>query len=220
MIGDGGDTSSGGTIARAGAPGTGGAAGHATSGAGGSATATGGASANGGAGGTGGSCPPGKALSGGRQYCSNSKGSVSGGYSYERWASGSGSGCMTVYGKNAAFKATWTNVGDFLARIGLLFDQTKTPAQLGTISADFAETTTGNMGLIYVGIYGWSVSPLREYYIIEDWGSSRPAELASDGSPRTKMGEIVVDGDTYDVWTHTQTNKPAITGDNQTFVQY
>ena len=26
-------------------------------------------------------------------------------------------------------------------------------------------------GLVYVGIYGWTVSPLREYYIIDDWGS-------------------------------------------------
>jgi hypothetical protein len=127
---------------------------------------------------------------------------------------------MTVYGVDAKFSATWTNAGDLLARIGLPFDQTKTPTQIGTISSDFAETKTGGNGLVYVGIYGWTVSPLREYYIIDDWGTSKPADVASDGTPRTKVGTITVDGDSYDVWKHTQTNKPAITGDNQTFDQY
>jgi hypothetical protein len=127
---------------------------------------------------------------------------------------------MTVYGVDAKFSATWTNVEDFLARIGLGFDETKTPAQIGTISADFAETKTGNSGLVYVGIYGWSVNPLREYYIIDDWGSSKPGGVASDGTSRTNMGTITVDGEIYDVWKHTRTNKPAITGDNQTFDQY
>jgi hypothetical protein len=127
---------------------------------------------------------------------------------------------MTVYSADAKFSATWTNVDDFLARIGLQFDQTKTPTQIGTISSDFAETKTGNSGLVYVGIYGWTVSPLREYYILDDWGSSKPAGTASDGTPRSHVGTITVDGDTYDVWKHTQTNKPAITGNNQTFDQY
>jgi hypothetical protein len=160
-------------------------------------------------------------LTGGKQYCSNSKGNAAGGYSYELWSDGTGSGCMTVYGADAKFSATWTNIGDFLARVGLQFDETKTPAQLGTISSDFAETKTGDSGgLIYVGIYGWTVNPLREYYIIDDWGSTKPAGVASDGTARTHAGTLTVDGDTYDVWTHTRTNKPAITGNNETFDQY
>jgi hypothetical protein len=202
----GGTTGTGGTMSSGGITGTGGP--------------TGAGGVSGGAGGTSSTCPPATPLTGGKQYCSNTKGSVGGAYAYELWASGSGSGCMTVYGVNANFSATWTNVGDFLARIGLGFDETKTPAQMGTISSDFAETKTGNSGLVYVGIYGWSVNPLREYYIVEDWGSSKPAGVASDGTPRTQVGTITVDGDTYDVWKHTQTNKPAITGDNQTFDQY
>jgi hypothetical protein len=159
-------------------------------------------------------------LTGGTKYCSNAKGNTDGSYSYELWSNGTGSGCMTVYGVDAAFSATWSNVGDFLARVGLGFDQTKTPAQIGVISSDFAETKTSSGGLVYVGIYGWTVNPLREYYIIDDWGSSKPAGVASDGTPRTKVGTITADGDTYDVWKHTQMNKPAITGNNQTFDQY
>ena len=234
-------SSSGGVTNTGGSTGTGGSGGISTgrggAGSGGNAgdvTGTGGVRGTGGTPGLGGAssaidsgagdtpstCPPATPATGGTQYCSNTKGNVGGGYSYELWASGSGSGCMTVYGVDAKFGATWTNVEDFLARIGLGFDETKTPTQIGTISADFAETKTGDSGLVYVGVYGWTVSPLREYYIIEDWGSSKPAGVASDGSARTSMGTIVVDGDTYDVWKNTRTNKPAITGDNQTFDQY
>jgi hypothetical protein len=176
--------------------------------------------AGGGAAGGASSCPAATAPSGGTKYCSNAKGNVSGGYSYELWSDGTGMGCMTVYGSDAKFSATWTNAGDFLARIGLGFDQTKTPSQIGTISSDFAETKTSESGLVYVGIYGWTVSPLREFYILDDWGSMKPGDTASDGTPRTHVGTITVDGDTYDVWKHTQTNKPAITGNNATFDQY
>jgi len=121
---------------------------------------------------------------------------------------------MTVFGVNAAFSSTWSGVGDFLARVGLGFNSTRTPAQIGTISADFAETRTGTGGSFsYIGIYGWSVNPLHEYYIVDDWFGSRPV-------PGTKVGTITVDGGTYDVLTHTQTNQPAITGGNATFVQF
>lgn len=165
-------------------------------------------------------CPAAEPLTGGMQYCMNSRGDSNGGYSYELWSSGVGTGCMTVYGQGAAFGATWTDVDDFLARIGLQFDQSKTPQQIGTLAADFAETKTSEGGLTYVGIYGWTVDPLREYYILDDWGDSKPSDTASDGTPRTKVGTLETDGDTYDVWKHTQTNKPAITGDGKTFDQY
>jgi hypothetical protein len=127
---------------------------------------------------------------------------------------------MTVYGKDATFGATWDNVEDFLARVGLEFDRTKTHKQIGTISADFAETKTGSNGLVYIGIYGWTVNPLREFYILEDWGEIKPAGTASDGSPRTFVGMITVDGENYDVWKKTRVNKPAITGPSETFDQY
>ncbi len=121
---------------------------------------------------------------------------------------------MTVFGVGAQFKANWTSVGDFLARVGLGFNSTQTPAQIGTLSADFAETKSGGSGgFSYIGIYGWSENPLHEYYIVDDWFGSRPV-------PGTKVGTITVDGASYDVLTHTQTNQPAITGGNATFVQF
>ncbi|HYP76027.1 MAG TPA: glycoside hydrolase family 11 protein [Polyangiaceae bacterium] len=198
----------------AGAPASGGSSGSGERG------GSGGASGSGGSGGAVSTCPSATPLTGGKKYCSNSTGNAAGNYTYELWSSGVGTGCMNVYGADAAFSATWSKVDDFLARVGLGFDRSKTPTQIGTLSADFAETKTGDTGLVYVGIYGWTVEPLREYYILEDWGSTKPAGLASDGTPRDNMGTITVDGATYDVWKKTRTDKPAITGDHMTFDQY
>lgn len=158
--------------------------------------------------------------SGGQQYCSNQRGAVGNGYGYELWAAGDGTGCMTVLGNGATFKASWTNVEDFLARVGLDFDETKGHRQVGNIWAEFAETQTGSeRGLTYVGIYGWTVNPLREFYIIEDWGTTKPSGLASDGTPREAVGTLHIDGETYDVWKKSRENKPSIKG-TASFDQY
>jgi endo-1,4-beta-xylanase len=123
---------------------------------------------------------------------------------------------MTVFGVDATFNANWSNVGDFLARVGLGWNSSQTYTQIGTISADFAYTRTGTAGgFSYIGIYGWSENPLHEYYIVEDWfGSGIPTGGGA------KVGTFTADGATYNVYTHTQTNQPAITGGNATFVQF
>jgi endo-1,4-beta-xylanase len=205
----GGTTATGGSSGTGGTPATGGIIGT------GGTPGTGGIIGAGGVTGTGGSsvCMPGTPLTGGKQYCSGtSKGNVGNGYSYLFW-SDSSSPCMTVYGVDAAFKVTWSNVGDLLALVGRTFDQTKTHDQIGTFSSDFAFTKTGSSaGNTYIGIYGWSLNPTREFYIIEDWLGAHPA-------PGTKAGVITVDGASYDVYTKTvQTGEtPAGTGP---YVQY
>src|SRR5690606_28903438 len=192
----------------------------AMTGTGGATQSVTGAGGVGGDGGTSNTCPPATPLMGGQQYCSNTKDAVGNGYGYELWAEGNGEGCMTVRGVDATFGATWSNVEDFLARVGLDFDQTQTHSQIGTISAEFAETKTDDGGLTYIGVYGWTVNPLREYYILDDWGATKPAGTASDGSPRTSVGTITADGASYEVWKKLRENKPAITGDSETFDQY
>ena len=121
---------------------------------------------------------------------------------------------MTVAGVDAKFSATWNNPDDFLARVGLTWSSTQTFDQLGTVSADFAHTKTGDAGFSFIGIYGWSVNPIVEYYIVEDWYGSRPT------AGGTKMGTFTVDGGTYDVYQHTQMNVPSVTGANATFPQF
>lgn len=218
ITGSGGADGSGGLTSAGGVTGEGGFTGD-----GGGAAGEGGSTGDGG-GGTGGAantCPPATPLTGGMRYCSNSRGNAGRGYGYELWAEGGGSGCMTVHGVDAAFSAEWKNVEDFLARVGLDFNQTRKHTQIGTIEAEFAHTKTEEGGgLTYIGIYGWTVNPLREFYILDDWGSEKPGGFSSDGTPRDEVGTLVADGETYDVWKKTRVNKPAITGPSETFDQY
>jgi endo-1,4-beta-xylanase len=222
LRGSGGATAPGTGGGRAGSTGAGGAGSGGASGSAGRGGATGmggtvggtGGGTVGGTGGGSGACTIGPPLSGGTQHCSsNASGAVAAGYSYTIWSSGTG-GCVIPYGVGAAFKATWNNSGNYLGRVGLALGSNKTFDQFGTFAADYAETKTGSAGgFSYVGIYGWSVDPLHEFYIIDDWFGSRP-------NPGTKVGTIAVDGGTYDIMTHTQVNQPAITGGNTTFVQF
>lgn len=192
-----------------GAQATGGEAGSGGEASGGN-TGSGGATSN---------CPVVAPLTGGTEYCSNIVGDVGNGYGYELWAEGNGDGCMTVHGIEATFSASWNNTDDFLARVGLNFNQDQTHQEIGTISAEFAETKSDDGGLTYIGIYGWTVNPLREFYILDDWGSTKPGGFSSDGTPRDEVGTLIADGETYDVWKKTREDKPSIIGD-ATFDQY
>ncbi len=219
-----GGTAPGGTSATGGTTASGGTAPGGMSAAGGTeatgGAATGGTKATGGTGATGGSTSSancsGAPLTGGTTYTSNSYGNVGNGYVYQYWSSGIGSATMTVFGVGAAFSASWNNVGDFLARVGLAWNSTQTYTQLGTVSADYAYTKTGNAGTFsFIGIYGWSVNPMHEYYIVDDWFGSGPPTGGG-----TLVGSLVVDGGTYDVYQHTQVNQPDVTGSSSTFVQF
>jgi hypothetical protein len=179
--------------------------------------ATGGATATGGVA-TGGSTAAncsGPSLTGGTQTCStNQTGSV-GSYGWSIWSTQSG-GCITPYGGGtSAFKAVWNNAGDFLAREGCSWNATKTYDQYGDITADYAYTKSGNAGgYSYIGIYGWSENPLHEFYVVDDWFGSGPPTAGG-----TLVDTFTVDGGTYKIYTHTQTNQASIIG-TATFVQY
>jgi endo-1,4-beta-xylanase len=227
----GGTTAPGGTTGRGGRTGTGGATATGgvtgTSGTGTAGVRTGGTSGRGGATGTGGAgtggttttgtstdaCTVPPSPGGGTSHCSSSSMGKVGDFSWSIWSSGSG-GCIITYGVGCAFKATWNNSGDFLARMGYQWDETKTFDQYGTITADFAETKSAS-GVPYssIGIYGWSNNPLIEFYIVDDWFGGHPIA----GS--TKKGSFDVDGGTYDIRTSQRVNAPCIHG-TTTFTQY
>jgi hypothetical protein len=151
-----------------------------------------------------------------KQYCSSSRGFLDNGYHYELWTNGGGSVCMTPTNVDAKFKTVWSSVGDFVARVGLSFDETKTAEQLGTITANYTFTKSGLNHLTYMGVYGWMTDPLIEYYILEDWNEWHPT-AGSEG--HTSKGTISVDGGQYDILTKTQTNQPSIKG-TATFQQW
>ena len=134
-------------------------------------------------------------------------------YHYEIWYQG-GNNSMTYY-DNGTYKASWSNTGDFLARVGFKYNEDKTYEQLGPIDAYFNWSKQGSAGgYNYIGIYGWTVDPLVEYYIVDDWFNKPGANLLGQ-----RKGEFTVDGDTYEIWQNTRVNKPSIKGD-QTFPQF
>ena len=147
-------------------------------------------------------CAVGPPLSGSTTQCAQfAQGNV-GSYAWSFW-SNSGECCMTTYDNaECAFSASWGNSADFLARCGLEWDATKTHDQLGTISAEFAETHSGSASSFsYIGVYGWTQSPCVEYYIVEDSFDAMPVHLGSV----INKGTVEIDGGTYVLYTHNMT---------------
>ncbi len=130
------------------------------------------------------------------------------GYNYELWKD-YGNTSMTL-GSGGAFSCQWNNIGNALFCKGKKFDATQTYQQLGNITMNYSATFNPG-GNSYLCVYGWTVSPLVEFYIVENWGTYRPTG--------TYKGTFNVDGGTYDIYTTTRVNQPSIQG-TQTYKQY
>jgi endo-1,4-beta-xylanase len=157
-------------------------------------------------------------LQGGVQGCDvNSLGTAAGQDWFLWYRDAGGGNCMTAYDNlSGAFSAQWNNPGDFLARIGFWFDETQTHQELGEIGADMAFTRQGSGGgFSYIGIYGWTVNPLVEFYIVEDAFGGPPRTF----EPTTQHGNFTVDGGQYAVHSDQRINQPTITGMNGDFLQ-
>ncbi|WP_437930189.1 glycoside hydrolase family 11 protein [Sorangium sp. So ce291] len=164
-------------------------------GAGGSGGA-GGAGGSGGAGGGGSTC-----TAADQRVCANQNGTHCG-YTFEYWKD-SGTGCQT--NTNDGFSVEWSNINNLLGRKGL---RPGSKNQIVTYDADYRPN-----GNSYLGVYGWTRSPLVEYYIVDSWGSWRPP--GGEG----RMGSVTSDGGTYDIYRTQRVNQPSIDG-NATFYQY
>jgi len=159
-------------------------------------TATGGKSSTGGS--TGAVTCSGTMPSGGTQHCSTYQEGTAAGLSWQVWSNGS-AGCITTY-STPAFMATWNNNGDFIGRIGLQWNDTKTYDQYGTISAQYSYTKTGSGGgYSYIGIYGWSTNPCVEYYIIDDSFGTFPFNAYG----MSQKGTATIDGEVYKLFAGT-----------------
>jgi endo-1,4-beta-xylanase len=142
---------------------------------------------------------------------------VQDGYRYELWNQfGQGTACITL-DTGALFSGEWDGIQNYLARRGLGYDQTQEHQEIGTFYSTYncdynPSTASGNS---YLSIYGWTVDPLIEYYIIEDWRNWIPSMADSALLKDT----IHINGSIYDIYENTRINKPSILGDT-TFQQY
>jgi endo-1,4-beta-xylanase len=140
------------------------------------------------------------------------------GYRYELWDQNSlGTACMTL-DSGALFSGEWSGIVNYLARRGLGYDQTQEHQEIGTFYATYNcnyNPLAGAGGNSYLSVYGWTVNPLVEYYIIEDWRNWIPSMA---GDARLK-GSLNVNGSIYDIYENTRVNQPSIVG-TATFQQY
>jgi endo-1,4-beta-xylanase len=193
----------GGVQSSGGVQSTGGAIGG-TSSTGGSTGSGGTTGGTAGMGGTGGSVATGGASSTctepDKTVCNNEIGQHCG-YTYEYWKD-QGSGCLV----NTAdgFSVDWNNINNLLGRKGI---RPGSSSQIVTYQANYQPN-----GNSYLCVYGWTKTPLVEYYIVDSWGSWRPPG-------GTSIGTVNADGGTYDIYRTQRVNQPSIEG-TRTFDQY
>jgi endo-1,4-beta-xylanase len=123
------------------------------------------------------------------------------GYTYEYWKD-SGTGSLIL--KPDGYSVSWSNINNLLGRKGL-----RPGAKTNVVTYEANYQPSGNS---YLCVYGWTKSPLIEYYIVDSWGDWRPPG-------GTTMGTVTCDGGTYDIYRTQRVNQPSIEG-NTTFYQY
>jgi len=142
---------------------------------------------------------------GDRTVCNPNVGTHSG-YFYTHWTDGGGSVCMTLRA-NGNYSYQWTNVGNFVGGKG--WRTGKPYRRIGYNAGVF--DPRGNS---YLTLYGWTRSPLIEYYVVDSWGDFRPP------GPNAEYGGTVrTDGGTYDLYRTRRVQAPSIDG-TQTFYQF
>ena len=118
------------------------------------------------------------------------------GFYYSLWHS-TGSVSMTL-GSGGNYSLSWSSIGDVTAGKGW------NPGSARTVNYNCGVFNGGKV----FGVYGWTTSPLIEYYIVEMGSVSG-----------TSVGSLSSDGGTYSVVKHQQVKQPSIQG-TATFWQY
>jgi len=138
-----------------------------------------------------------------RQTITSSQTGYNNGYYYSFWNAGGG----TVQYQNLAqgeYKVVWQNCNNFVAGKGW------NPGGPRTVSFGGYYGPSGNS---YLSLYGWTTSPLVEYYVVESFGTYDPSSGASF------VGTVYSDGSSYNIYKTTRYKAPFIQG-TSTFAQY
>lgn len=138
---------------------------------------------------------------------SNSTGTNNGFY-YTFWKD-SGSASMTLQ-SGGRYTSQWTsNTNNWVGGKGW---NPGSSSRVLNYSGNYGVSNSQNS---YLAFYGWTRSPLIEYYIIESYGSYNPASCSGG----TDYGSFTSDGATYNVRRCQRVQQPSIDG-TQTFYQY
>ncbi|WP_323813043.1 glycoside hydrolase family 11 protein [Cellvibrio sp. NN19] len=138
---------------------------------------------------------------------SNSTGTNNGFY-YTFWKD-SGNATMTL-GAGGRYTSQWTNnTNNWVGGKGW---NPGNSTRTISYSGNYGVTASQNS---YLALYGWTRSPLIEYYVIESYGSYNPASCSGG----TDYGSFQSDGATYNVRRCQRVQQPSIDG-TQTFYQY
>ncbi|KAM0279717.1 hypothetical protein ACHAQH_004408 [Verticillium albo-atrum] len=127
------------------------------------------------------------------------------GYFYSWWSDGQ-SPVTYTNGAGGSYSVQWSSGGNLVGGKGW----NPGSAKEISYSANWEPTNNGNS---YLTVYGWTRSPLVEYYIVESHGEYNP------GSSAEPRGEIEADGSVYKLYESTRVQQPSIDG-TQTFQQY
>ena len=130
---------------------------------------------------------------------------------YYLWYQG-GNNALKYY-DNGLFSVQWNGTLNLLGGVGYFYGDSDVVPSEKQYDAYFKHTKTGTAGSYSsIGIHGWTLDPLTEFYIVDDWYNK------GTGFGQQK-GSSTVDGATYDIYQTTRVNMPSVIGD-ATFPQY
>ncbi|KAI8663852.1 Endo-1,4-beta-xylanase [Fusarium keratoplasticum] len=122
--------------------------------------------------------------------------------SYHYWWTDSGRDVNFTSFDGGSYSIEWSNGANFIGGKGWNPGGRKNVKYAGTYSPN---------GNSYLALYGWTTSPLVEYYVVESFGDNDPS------TDKEKKGEVTSDNGTYDIYVSSRKN---VSSSEQTVKQY